>query len=156
MVAIENPRICSSDDWSQFDLAIFVLFHTAKAYWLLSSPIWSKDTFKILDQVRSTRVSVSHKIKLQRLPLLYLPCCNSRSTFVCVATAGTFRFCSSYDLGNQCQYVNFLDFDRPYRACVLTCSTGDGCNAASFAQLNCVLLVAALAFALRSACRVLS
>lgn len=43
---------------------------------------------------------------------------------------GTHRFCSSRDLGDQCQDIWFPDHDRMYRACVYTCSS-DGCNAAS-------------------------
>ncbi|KAH9502312.1 hypothetical protein Btru_073432 [Bulinus truncatus] len=42
---------------------------------------------------------------------------------------GTHRFCSSRDLGDQCQDIWFPDHDRMYRACVYTC-TSDGCNGA--------------------------
>ncbi|CAL1546659.1 unnamed protein product [Lymnaea stagnalis] len=42
---------------------------------------------------------------------------------------GTHRFCSSRDLGDQCQDIWFPDHDRMYRACIYTC-TGDGCNSA--------------------------
>jgi len=42
---------------------------------------------------------------------------------------GTHRFCSSKDLGDQCQDIWFPDHDRMYRACVYSCS-GDGCNSA--------------------------
>lgn len=59
--------------------------------------------------------------------------------------AGTYRFCSSYDLGNQCQYVDFLDFDRPYRACVYTCSR-DGCNGASGLSIPAATLFLPLLF----------
>ncbi|XP_005104417.1 U-scoloptoxin(05)-Sm1a [Aplysia californica] len=41
---------------------------------------------------------------------------------------GTHRFCSSKDLGDQCQDIWFPDHDRMYRACVYSCSS-DGCNA---------------------------
>lgn len=40
---------------------------------------------------------------------------------------GTHRFCSSRDMGDQCQDIWFPDHDRMYRACVYTC-TADGCN----------------------------
>ncbi|XP_071106542.1 UPAR/Ly6 domain-containing protein bou-like [Haliotis cracherodii] len=43
---------------------------------------------------------------------------------------GTHRFCSSRDLGYQCQDIWYPDHDRMYRACVNTCSA-DNCNAAS-------------------------
>ncbi|KAH3734677.1 U-scoloptoxin(05)-Sm1a-like [Dreissena polymorpha] len=43
---------------------------------------------------------------------------------------GTHRFCSSRDLGNQCQDMRFPDHSRKYRGCVYTCSA-DGCNGSS-------------------------
>ncbi|CAG5117046.1 unnamed protein product, partial [Candidula unifasciata] len=43
---------------------------------------------------------------------------------------GTHRFCSSRDMGDQCQDIWFPDHDRMYRACIYTCSS-DGCNGAS-------------------------
>lgn len=42
---------------------------------------------------------------------------------------GTHRFCSSRDLGDQCQDMRFPDHSRKYRGCIYTCSA-DGCNAA--------------------------
>ena len=42
---------------------------------------------------------------------------------------GTTRFCSSRDMFNSCQYVEYPDHDRIYRACIFTCSS-DGCNGA--------------------------
>lgn len=42
---------------------------------------------------------------------------------------GTHRFCSSRDLGDQCQDMRFPDHSRKYRGCIYTCSS-DGCNAA--------------------------
>lgn len=42
---------------------------------------------------------------------------------------GTHRFCSSRDLGNQCQDMRFPDHSRKYRGCIYTC-TSDGCNSA--------------------------
>ncbi|VDD84240.1 unnamed protein product [Mesocestoides corti] len=60
--------------------------------------------------------------------------CNARDAMYCIKTTtiygaimGTTRFCSGKDLGNQCQYVDFPDHDRIYRACVFTCE-GDACN----------------------------
>lgn len=44
-------------------------------------------------------------------------------------TVGTHRFCSSRDMGHQCQDIWYPDHDRMYRSCIFTCS-GDGCNAA--------------------------
>ncbi|KAK3092075.1 hypothetical protein FSP39_024978 [Pinctada imbricata] len=43
---------------------------------------------------------------------------------------GTHRFCSSRDLGNQCQDLSYPDHDRIYRACVYTCGSDD-CNSAA-------------------------
>uniref|UniRef100_V5GNT0 Putative conserved secreted protein n=1 Tax=Ixodes ricinus TaxID=34613 RepID=V5GNT0_IXORI len=40
---------------------------------------------------------------------------------------GTFRFCSSRDRGNYCDYVQRPGDEREYRACIHTCRT-DGCN----------------------------
>ncbi|XP_041362628.1 U-scoloptoxin(05)-Sm1a-like [Gigantopelta aegis] len=48
---------------------------------------------------------------------------------------GAHRFCSSKDLGDQCQDIWFPDHDRMYRACVYTCS-GDGCNGASLLSVS--------------------
>lgn len=42
---------------------------------------------------------------------------------------GTHRFCSSRDLGNQCQDMRFPDHSRKYRGCIYTC-TAEGCNSA--------------------------
>ena len=52
---------------------------------------------------------------------------------------GTTRFCSSRDMGNQCQYIRYPDHDRVYRACIYTCS-GDGCNGASSMQISTLTL----------------
>ncbi|XP_014772275.1 uncharacterized protein LOC106870646 [Octopus bimaculoides] len=41
---------------------------------------------------------------------------------------GTHRFCSSRDMGEQCQDIWYADHERMYRSCVFTCS-GDACNA---------------------------
>ncbi|XP_076451200.1 UPAR/Ly6 domain-containing protein bou-like [Babylonia areolata] len=56
---------------------------------------------------------------------------------------GTHRFCSSRDMGDQCQDIWFPDHDRMYRACVYTCS-GDGCNSASLPSSMAALLIPAL------------
>ncbi|XP_029656435.1 uncharacterized protein LOC115230369 [Octopus sinensis] len=42
---------------------------------------------------------------------------------------GTHRFCSSRDMGKQCQDIWYADHERMYRSCIFTC-TGDACNAA--------------------------
>lgn len=42
---------------------------------------------------------------------------------------GTKRFCSSANLGDQCNYVKYNGDELQYRTCVYTCS-GDGCNPA--------------------------
>lgn len=52
-----------------------------------------------------------------------------KTTGVWGGIVGTQRFCSSRDMFNQCQYVDFENHNRRYRACIYTCST-DGCNAA--------------------------
>ncbi|KAK7112209.1 UPAR/Ly6 domain-containing protein bou-like [Littorina saxatilis] len=56
---------------------------------------------------------------------------------------GTHRFCSSRDMGDQCQDIWFPDHDRMYRACVYTCS-GEGCNSASRLSSLPVVIVSAL------------
>ncbi|KAF8569848.1 Boudin, partial [Paragonimus westermani] len=53
-----------------------------------------------------------------------------KTTGIYGAVMGTTRFCSSYDLGNECQYLPFPDHDRIYRACIFTCGT-EGCNPAT-------------------------
>ncbi|KAK7501266.1 hypothetical protein BaRGS_00007391 [Batillaria attramentaria] len=56
---------------------------------------------------------------------------------------GTHRFCSSRDMGDQCQDIWFADHDRMYRACVYTCS-GDGCNSATRLSTSPVALLTGL------------
>lgn len=56
---------------------------------------------------------------------------------------GTHRFCSSRDMGDQCQDIWFPDHDRMYRACVYTCS-GDGCNSATRTSTLPAVLVSLL------------
>ncbi|XP_045212145.2 U-scoloptoxin(05)-Sm1a-like [Mercenaria mercenaria] len=53
---------------------------------------------------------------------------------------GTHRFCSSRDLGDQCQDMRFPDHSRKYRGCIYTC-TGDGCNAAHGVISSCTVIV---------------
>ncbi|XP_069124306.1 UPAR/Ly6 domain-containing protein bou-like isoform X2 [Argopecten irradians] len=53
---------------------------------------------------------------------------------------GTHRFCSSRDLGDQCQDIFYPDHDRMYRACVYTC-TSDDCNAATSMWTKWTLVV---------------
>uniref|UniRef100_A0A0L8HHX2 Protein quiver n=1 Tax=Octopus bimaculoides TaxID=37653 RepID=A0A0L8HHX2_OCTBM len=45
-----------------------------------------------------------------------------------LGVVGTHRFCSSRDMGEQCQDIWYADHERMYRSCVFTCS-GDACNA---------------------------
>jgi len=52
-----------------------------------------------------------------------------KTTGVYGGVVGTTRFCSSRDLGNQCQYIRYPDHDRVYRGCVYTC-TNNNCNGA--------------------------
>ena len=52
---------------------------------------------------------------------------------------GTTRFCSSRDMGNQCQYIRYPDHDRVYRACIYTCK-GNGCNGASGVTLSAIVM----------------
>jgi len=52
-----------------------------------------------------------------------------KTTGVYGGVVGTTRFCSSRDMGNQCQYINYPDHDRVYRGCIYTCS-GSQCNSA--------------------------
>lgn len=60
---------------------------------------------------------------------------------------GTHRFCSSRDMGDQCQDIWFPDHDRMYRACVYTCSS-EGCNSASGLSAFPAILGAAIWLAL--------
>ncbi|KAL8620864.1 hypothetical protein ACOMHN_047035 [Nucella lapillus] len=59
---------------------------------------------------------------------------------------GTHRFCSSRDMGDQCQDIWFPDHDRMYRACVYTCS-GEGCNSATLPSPASALLLSVLLLA---------
>ncbi|THD26587.1 Boudin [Fasciola hepatica] len=52
-----------------------------------------------------------------------------KTTGIYGAVMGTTRFCSAWDLGNECQYLPFPDHDRIYRACIFTCDS-DACNGA--------------------------
>lgn len=61
--------------------------------------------------------------------MLYLKHFDPTVLFFCAGVVGTHRFCSSRDLGDQCQDIWFPDHDRMYRACVYSCSS-DGCNGA--------------------------
>ncbi|TGZ50425.1 hypothetical protein CRM22_010820 [Opisthorchis felineus] len=68
--------------------------------------------------------------------------CNVVDARFCIKTTGIYggfvgvnRFCSSFDLGTQCDYVSFPDHDRIYRACVFTCSS-DECNRASLVSTS--------------------
>ncbi|CAH8639072.1 hypothetical protein MS3_00002541 [Schistosoma haematobium] len=61
------------------------------------------------------------------------PCTTYGARF-CIKTTGIYgavmgitRFCSAWDMGNECQFLDFPDHDRIYRACVMTCSK-DACN----------------------------
>ncbi|BFZ03821.1 hypothetical protein BsWGS_06860 [Bradybaena similaris] len=56
---------------------------------------------------------------------------------------GTHRFCSSRDMGDQCQDIFFPDHDRMYRACIYTC-TADGCNGAPKLSLIPAMILALL------------
>ncbi|KAL5017933.1 hypothetical protein ScPMuIL_003655 [Solemya velum] len=53
---------------------------------------------------------------------------------------GTHRFCSTRDLGDQCQDVFYPDHDRMYRACVYTC-TSEGCNSATSLQIGTLTII---------------
>ncbi|ESP04019.1 hypothetical protein LOTGIDRAFT_185419 [Lottia gigantea] len=48
---------------------------------------------------------------------------------------GTHRFCSSRDMGDQCQDIGYADHDRMYRACIFTC-TSDDCNSSTMMTLS--------------------
>lgn len=60
---------------------------------------------------------------------------------------GTHRFCSSRDLGYQCQDMRFPDHSRKYRGCVYTCNY-DGCNTASLPTSTTAVILATLVTAL--------
>nr|CAH8871410.1 unnamed protein product [Trichobilharzia regenti] len=76
---------------------------------------------------------LEHLVELGKHSLQPTPCTTYGARF-CIKTTGIYgavmgitRFCSAWDLGNECQYLDFPDHDRIYRACVSTCST-DACN----------------------------
>jgi len=70
-----------------------------------------------------------------------------KTTGVYGGVVGTTRFCSSRDLGNQCQYIRYPDHDRVYRGCVYTC-TNNNCNAADRSTaISLMTLVSAVAAA---------
>ncbi|XP_043465443.1 U-scoloptoxin(05)-Sm1a isoform X1 [Leptopilina heterotoma] len=52
---------------------------------------------------------------------------------------GTKRECSSYNLGNYCDYVQQPGDKLEYRTCVYTC-TGDGCNSATNSLPNQLII----------------
>ncbi|KAK2167540.1 hypothetical protein LSH36_26g00008 [Paralvinella palmiformis] len=66
-----------------------------------------------------------------------------KTTGVWGGVVGTTRFCSSRDMGNQCQFVRYPDHDRVYRACIYTCRT-DNCNSSGYISINLFVLGAAL------------
>jgi hypothetical protein len=68
-----------------------------------------------------------------------------KTTGVWGGSVGTQRFCSSRDMFNQCQYVEFSDHNRVYRACIYTCS-GDGCNAAVKSTSTSLLKILVISF----------
>jgi len=70
-----------------------------------------------------------------------------KTTGVWGGIVGTRRFCSSRDMFNQCQYVQYPDHNRIYRACIYTCNT-DECNGAS-RQQSYISLVPILILLLR-------
>lgn len=50
-----------------------------------------------------------------------------KTTGVWGGVVGTTRFCSTHDMGNQCQFIHYPDHNRVYRACIYTCK-GSHCN----------------------------
>ncbi|KAG5443093.1 U-scoloptoxin(05)-Sm1a, partial [Clonorchis sinensis] len=81
--------------------------------------------------------------------------CDTYAARYCVKTTGIYgavmgitRFCSSYHLGNECQYLSFPDHDRMYRACVFTCKT-EACNSANqFQSHQIFFLITSLSMSL--------
>ncbi|KAI0222034.1 hypothetical protein LSAT2_026711 [Lamellibrachia satsuma] len=63
-----------------------------------------------------------------------------KTTGVWGGVVGTTRFCSSRDMGNQCQFIRYPDHDRVYRACIYTC-TGSHCNHAHSIAAYSMLIV---------------
>ncbi|CAH0725214.1 unnamed protein product, partial [Brenthis ino] len=56
---------------------------------------------------------------------------------------GTKRYCSSLDLGNQCNYVQQPGDKLEYRTCIYTCNT-DGCNGASSIHISTTFFIVLL------------
>ncbi|CAI2733363.1 unnamed protein product, partial [Schistosoma spindalis] len=76
---------------------------------------------------------LEHLTDLGKHSLQPTPCTTYGARF-CIKTTGIYgavmgitRFCSAWDMGNECQFLDFPDHDRIYRACVMTCSK-DACN----------------------------
>ena len=61
---------------------------------------------------------------------------------VTLGVVGTTRFCSSRDMGNQCQFIRYPDHDRIYRACIYTCR-GNECNTAATTSYSGLLVLLA-------------
>lgn len=70
-----------------------------------------------------------------------------KTTGVWGGVVGTTRFCSSRDMGKQCQFIRYPDHDRVYRACIYTCGS-DGCNGATTVSLSSLSLGFSLVVAL--------
>ncbi|CAH8629985.1 unnamed protein product [Schistosoma bovis] len=76
---------------------------------------------------------LEHLTDLGKHSLQPTPCTTYGARF-CIKTTGIYgavmgitRFCSAWDMGNECQFLDFPDHDRIYRACIMTCSK-DACN----------------------------
>ena len=53
-----------------------------------------------------------------------------KTTGIYGAIVGTRRFCSSRNMDNSCNEVNFAQDPRIYYSCIYTCTT-DGCNSST-------------------------
>ncbi|XP_074647070.1 UPAR/Ly6 domain-containing protein bou-like [Tubulanus polymorphus] len=81
--------------------------------------------------------------------------CNVVDTKYCIkitgawgGVVGTQRFCSSRDMGNQCQYFGFDDHDRIYRGCSWTCDS-ERCNSSNRLSLSIFIFSLPLVLFLR-------
>ena len=75
-------------------------------------------------------------IEPKRCDQLDYPAFCAKTTGIYGAIVGTRRFCSSRNMDNSCNEVNFAQDPRIYYSCIYTCTT-DGCNSStSFFKTN--------------------
>ncbi len=76
-----------------------------------------------------------------------------KTTGIYGAIVGNRRFCSSRNMDNSCNEVNFAQDPRTYYSCIYTCNK-DGCNSAVMAKKSALAFLSMLLIAM--ACRILN